>query len=156
MQFSSVAMQDQPFFAQKAVDPAAAPAKQGRAELTAGLLQRVATEASLAAAAQQRREAVAAPLGQWIAPNRIHPSRIHNEGRQDEMGAPSIASLLRAAGEPYRPVAAAPATASAPGGRRRPVLNNKLQKLARTLSDDDLAVAVGQVKVLAKARRRAA
>ncbi|MBV8650516.1 MAG: hypothetical protein JO255_03550, partial [Alphaproteobacteria bacterium] len=47
-------------------------------------------------------------------------------------------------------------TAQAPAGRRRPLLNNKLQKLARTLSDDDLAVAVGQVKVLAKARRRAA
>ena len=55
MQFSNVAAQDQRFFAQKAIDPVAAGARQGRAALTAGLLQRVATEVSIAAAAQQRR-----------------------------------------------------------------------------------------------------
>jgi hypothetical protein len=148
MQFSSVAAQDQPFFAQKAIDPAAAGAKQGRATLTAGLLQRVATEVSIAAAAQQRQDAAPASVGQWIAPSRLH------DGSRME-GEPSIAALLRAAGEPQDDAALALA-AQAPAGRRRPLLNNKLQKLARTLSDDDLAVAVGQVKVLAKARRRAA
>jgi hypothetical protein len=161
MQFSSVAMQDQPFFAQKAIDPAAASAKQGRAELTAGLLQRVTTEASVAAAAQQRQDTVAAPVGQWIAPSRLYgESHLYGEQRlygetHDEAGGPTIAALLRAAGTPHRP-AVSSVTASAPAGRRRPVLSNKLQKLARSLSDDDLAVAVGQVKVLAKARRRVA
>jgi hypothetical protein len=149
MQFSGVAAQDQAFFAQKAIDPAEAGAKQGRAALTAGLLQRVATEVSIAAAAQQRQDAAApASVGQWIA-----PSRLHDDSRME--GEPSIAALLRAAGQPQGDAASA-LTAQAPAGRRRPLLNNKLQKLARTLSDDDLAVAVGQVKVLAKARRRAA
>ena len=154
MQFSSVAAQDQPFFAQKAIDPAEAGAKQGRATLTAGLLQRVATEVSIAAAAQQRQDAAPASVGQWIAPNRLHQdSRLHDESRIE--GEPSIAALLRAAGQKQGDAASA-LTAQAPAGRRRPLLNNKLQKLARTLSDDDLAVAVGQVKVLAKARRNAA
>jgi hypothetical protein len=154
MQFSNVATQDQPFFAQKAIDPAAADAKQGRAALTAGLLQRVATEVSIAAAAQQRQHAAPASVGQWIAPSRLHnDSRLHDETGFD--GEPSIAALLRAAGQPRQDTPPALA-AEAPPARRRPLLNNKLQKLARTLSDDDLAVAVGQVKVLAKARRRAA
>jgi hypothetical protein len=137
MQFSSVAMQDQRFFAQKAIDPASTGQKQGRAALTAGLLQRIATEVSIVAAAQHPRSARPHPLGQWIAPSRL---------RDD----PSIASVLRAASQPHGHVAAAPAA------RRRPRLNVKLQKLARTLSDDDLALAVGQMKVLVKARRHTA
>jgi hypothetical protein len=134
MQFSSVAMQDQGFFAQKASDPANTAQKQGRAVLTAGLLQRVATEVSIVAAAQYRRSPRPRPLSQWIAPSRLHD------------GA-SVASVLRAASQPHGDAAAAP---------RRPRLSVKLQKLARTLSDDDLALAVGQMKVLVKARRRAA
>jgi hypothetical protein len=148
MQFSSVAMQDQPFFAQKAIDPVESGQKQGRAALTAGLLQRVATEVSIVAAAQHRRGVMPHPLGQWIAPNRLHDEpRRHDE--------PSIAALLRAASQPHDSIAR-DRTAMAPAGRRRPRLSNKLQKLARTLSDDDLALAVGQMSVLVKARRRAA
>ena len=149
MQFSSVATQEQPFFAQKATDPAAATAKQGRAELTAGLLQRVATEVSIAAAAQQRRGARPQPAGPRIAPSRLHGDSRHIDEARLANGL-TIAALLRAASQQQDIVG------NAPAGRRRPLLNNKLQKLARTLSEDDLAVAVGQVKVLAKARRRAA
>jgi hypothetical protein len=143
MQFSNLAIQDHPFFTKKAVDPAASSKKQGRAVLIAGLLQRVATEVSIAAAARHPRGPMPHALGQWIAPNRLRDaSRLPD--------AVSVPALLRATGRPqdHDP--------PPPPGRRRPRLSSKLQKLAQALSDDDLAVAIGQMKVLVKARRRAA
>jgi hypothetical protein len=142
MQFSNLAIQDHPFFTKKAVDPAVSSQKQGRAELIAGLLQRVATEVSIAAAVRHPRGPMPHALGQWIAPNRLRDaSRLPD--------AVSVPALLRAAGRPQD-------RDPPPPGRRRPRLSSKLQKLAQALSDDDLAVAIGQMKVLVKARRRAA
>lgn len=141
MQFSNLAIQDHPFFTKRAVDPAISSQRQGRDELIAGLLQRVATEVSIAAAAQHPRGPMPHALGQWIAPNRLR-----DVSRQPD--AVSVPALLRATGRPQ--------DHDPPPSGRRPRLSSKLQKLARALSDDDLAVAIGQMKVLVKARRRAA
>lgn len=137
MQFSSLAIKDHPLFTKKAIEPAAGGEKRGRAEMIAGLLQRVATEVSVAAAAQHPRGPMPHALGQWIA-----PSRLRDESRL------SVPALLRAVARPQDD--------DPPPSGHRPRLSQKLQKLARTLSDDDLAVAIGQMKVLVKARRRAA